>query len=372
MIGMSQIKKRLFIGIAIGTGIGVVGIILTLLWAGATVKSYENGTNAKYLANNTVEVMTFNRDVLQGETITSDMVSLVRVHMSTQPEGATVSAVGKIVKYNVSKNMPVTQNMLSDKIIATDVRIQEISQVLLPTDVKEKEFVDFRLKMTSGIEYVVLAQKQIQKIVGNTIWLNLSEEELYIMNAATVDAYSNPGMIFYAVQYTDPQTQIKIDSAATAAKAKDFIAMKILEDARAGRIPTKEPALTTTTNETVTPGETVTTGEPAVENTEVIEFKDKITALLLKYAVEYRYYVESYNKMDTNYQPNSSVIAHMKANKYIVNDAKSKLSEIARSEMILRNQIFEETNKDNLGTIVSGAQAAANLQRSMRASALTQ
>lgn len=365
MIGISQIKKRLFIGIAIGAGVGVVGIILTLLWATSTVKTYENGTNKNYLAKYTVEVTTFNRDVLQGETVTADMLTPVRVHISTQPKDAYLgSAIGKIVKYNVSKNVPITANMIADNVIATDVRIQEISQIMLPTDVKEKDFVDFRLKMPSGVEYVVMAQKQIQKIIGNTMWLNLSEEEIHIINAATVDAYSNPGIVFYAVQYTDPQTQIKIDDKATAAKAKDFLAMKILDDVKAGNIPAKEPA-TATTKTTDANGAVV---EKA--NTEYVDFKDKIAALLLKYAVDYRYYVESYNKVVANYQPNTTVMAYMKENKNIVDEAKNKLSEEARTAMTVRNSIFEEANKDKIGAIVSGAQAAASAQKGMRSSTL--
>lgn len=356
MIGISQIKKRLFIGIAIGAGVGLVGILLTLWWASSTIKTYESGTNKKYLEKFTVEVATFNRDVLQGETITADMLSKVRIHISTQPTDKFAgNAVGKIVKYNVSKNIPITKTMIADNIIATDVRIQEISQVLLPTDVKEKDIVDFRMKMPSGIEYVVISQKQIQKINGNTLWLNLSEEEIHIINAATVDAYSNPGIVLYAVNYTDPQSQIKIGDADTAEKAKTFLANQMLEDIKAGKIPTAEP-VTTVAEGTTTP------------STETVEFKDKIAALVLKYAVDYRYYVESYNKVVANYQPNTTVMAYMKENKYIVDQARDKLTEEARASMVSRNTMFEESNADNLGAIVSGAQAAVNTQKSLRAS----
>lgn len=393
MIGISQIKKRLFIGIAIGTGIGIVGIALTLWWSMSTIKTYENGTNSKYLSKYTVELLTFNKDVLQGETVTSDMVNTTRVHVSTQPQDAIYSAgsaVGQIVKYNVSKNIPITSNMLTNKIIGTDVRIQEISQVLLPTDVKEKDFVDFRIKLPSGIEYIVMPQKQIQKIIGNTMWLNLSEEERAIMNAATVDTYANPGLILYAVQYADPQTQIKIDAVEAAEKAKTFLSNKILADAKAGKIPSVDPSPETSNlldieNKNAAEENEETDVEnifnkpekpvnsvPEVNTAEMISFKDKITELLLKYAIDYRYYVESYNKVIANYQPNHFVMAAMKENRYIVDEAKEKLSESVRASMMLRNTLFEEANKDKYGAIVEGAQAAASTQSTMRNSTLTQ
>ena len=88
MIGMGQIKKKLFEGMAIGLAIGVVGIGLTVWWAVSTVKSYENGTNKKYIKNYTQNVTVLTKDVIQGETITDDMLSEVNVHKKTVPTGA--------------------------------------------------------------------------------------------------------------------------------------------------------------------------------------------------------------------------------------------------------------------------------------------
>ena len=49
MIGMSQIKKKMLQGIAIGAAIGVVGIGITGFVSYKIVKSYQDGTNKNYL-----------------------------------------------------------------------------------------------------------------------------------------------------------------------------------------------------------------------------------------------------------------------------------------------------------------------------------
>ena len=57
MIGMSQIRKRLIYGIAIGLGVGVIGIAIILIWALSFTNSYKEGKNENYIANYTTEVV---------------------------------------------------------------------------------------------------------------------------------------------------------------------------------------------------------------------------------------------------------------------------------------------------------------------------
>ena len=48
MIGMNQIKKRLIHGILIGLGVGIIGIIVTLIVTNNIIKGYEQGTSEKF------------------------------------------------------------------------------------------------------------------------------------------------------------------------------------------------------------------------------------------------------------------------------------------------------------------------------------
>ena len=90
------------------------------------------------------------------------------------------------------------------------MRIQDINALVIPTDLMVNDFVDIRLMYPSGVEYTVLAQKQVTKISGTTIWMDMSEEDTLLLNSAIVDSYLTDGTKLYAVRYTDPTTQIKL------------------------------------------------------------------------------------------------------------------------------------------------------------------
>ena len=358
MIGMNQIKKRLLYGILIGLSVGIIGIVITVIITNNTIKSYENGTNKKFLENFTGLVATFNRDVLQGETITSDMITMVRVHVTTIPAGAASegSLVGKIAKYNIPKNVTVVNSMVADSILTQDVRTQQITAVLLPAKLTGGEYVDIRLQVPSGVEYIVLPQKQVLDISGTTIWMNLSEDELLLLNSAIVDSYMTQGSKLYAVEYADPDTQISTDDAS-AEQARKYIEDKIKQE-----LTSKYSEGSTTTTTTNEAGETVT--ETQLELSKIPE--TELVNLISTYAIEYRYFVEAYNKIESTYQPNATVRAAMQANKYVVEQAKERLSAEARTAMEASLEAFENTYSEEYQSIISGITGSVSTQQSLR------
>ena len=389
MIGMSQIRKRLIYGILIGAGIGIIGIVITVIIAARTVNSYKNGTNKEYIANYTTEVVMLNRNVVQGETIKEDMLTKARVHKSAAPtDQAGYGAVGKIAKYNIPANIPLINSMFGDNIVSVDERIQEVSSVMLPTGLSEGEYIDIKIKMASGLEYVVIPQIKVQKMSGTTIWLYLDEEELYLLNSAIVDTYLSDGVTLYGVRYVDPTTQIKLDEDA-AEKAKIQLAEKIEKDVADGTAAITVPSEVSTQTETngenavttsdenttpVTDNTTTTNETTTTDNTpsqEYVNFSENLSGLLLKYAIEYRYYVESYNKMTRTYEPSAIVMEHMKANKYITDEAKASLNADIRRQIEEKIEQFKSTSGEQYETAVSGLANQITTQQTLRNSTLT-
>ncbi len=358
MIGMNQIKKRLLYGILIGLSIGIIAVVVIVIITNNTIKSYEEGTNKNFLDNFTGFVATFNRDVLQGETITSDMITMARVHVTTIPIGAAseASLVGKIAKYNIPKNVTVVNSMVADSILTQDVRTQQITAVLLPAKLTVGEYVDIRLQVPSGVEYIVLAQKQVLDISGTTIWMNLSEDELLLLNSAIVDSYMTQGSKLYAVEYADPDTQISTDAVAQEQ------ARKYIEDKITNEIDTRYSAEEITTTRINEDGEEVTETELPVATIPSSDLVDLVST----YAVEYRYFVEAYNKIESTYQPNTTVSAAMQANKYVVEQAKDRLSTEARIAMEASLEAFENEYTDDYQSIVSGITGSISTQQSLR------
>jgi len=369
MIGMNQIKKRLIKGILIGLAVGVAGVIITIVISSNIVKGYKEGTNENFLQNYTSEVVTFTRDVVQGETITADMLTTTRIHNNTVPSGAYTSmgaVVGQVAKYNIVRNATAVSSMVSDKIISQDMRVQEINSVVLPTDLMENDFVDIRLMYPSGVEYIVLAQKQVTKISGTTIWMDMTEGDTLLLNSAIVDSYLTDGTKLYAVRYTDPTTQIKLGGTEDAMNQariylKDEIAKELAKFNSIDQIYGLEQRET---------GMLDIYGEPTTVN--VTTARDEIIDIVTKYAIEYRYYVESYNKIEANYQPNAQVMAYMRENKYVVDAAKDKLDLTIRQGIERSIALFENSNAEGYSNVVSGINNSVNAQQSLRNEALGQ
>ena len=368
MIGMNQIKKRLLNGILIGLAIGLVFVIITIIISNNIIKGYKEGTNKTFLERYTSDVVTFTRDVVQGETITSDMLQVTTIHKNTVPTEAYTSTgalVGMVAKYNIAKNSAAVSSMVSDKIVSQDTRIQEINSLILPTDLVVNDFVDIRLMYPSGIEYTVLAEKQVTKISGTTIWMDMTEEETLILNSAIVDSYLTEGTKLYIVRYSDPTTQIKLGADEEAmAQAQQF-----LKDALGKELATYESVDEVVVYEERPTGEIDIYGKKV---TKVVKTaKDIILDIVTQYAKEYRYYVESYNKTKTNYQPNAQVMAFMKNdNEYILEQAKARLSAQARQNIEQSVSQFETENSEGYSNVISGINGSVSAQQSLRTQAL--
>ena len=80
-------------------------------------------------------------------------------------------------------------------------------------DLTTGDYVDIRLQMPSGQDFIVLSKKMIEIPVVqgmdsvDTIWMSLSEEEILTMSCAIVEAYRINGSKLYATKYTDPGMQ---------------------------------------------------------------------------------------------------------------------------------------------------------------------
>lgn len=364
MIGMSQIRKKLYTGIAIGAAVGVVGIGLTLWWSISTIKSYEAGTNAKYNAQFTKQVYVLNKDIVQGQTITDDMLTQVRVHIGTVPTGAiggSSEAVGQVAKFNIAAYMPLTSNMLTQKIESADVREQEVNTILMPSDLTEGQFVDIRIMFPNGTDYIVLAGKQVNKISGQTMWFSLKEDERLILNSAMVDSFLNKGTKLYATIYKDPQAQVKYEEKTLEVVKGQLIKLIQSDLPELANIA----GIGTTTGEgTVTEP---TTGEvPGTEVTPGTVQSNVYVDKVLNFILKYNNLTAATSQTVTTYQPNDKVIAAMRGNGNISDEAKNILSQEIRDNIENLNTQYEMANKEKISNVVSGAQAAITEQQNQR------
>lgn len=336
MIGMSQIKKKTIQGIAIGASVGIIGMGITLGWSFATIKSYENGTNKRYLENYTKTVAVLTRDVIQGEIITEDIIEEQPIHINTVPEGALDkdSVVGQTAKFNISAKVPITSSMVGNEILSSDVRIQEINTVLMPSDLVEGDTIDIRLMYPNGTDYIVISQKQVNKIYDTTFWIYLSEDERLLLNSAIVDSYLNGGSKLYATVYADSDAQVKYTTDVES-EVKGYIS---------GQIQDELKSLKTATT-------------------------DEATDTIMNLIIKYRNFANAATRTAENYQPNAPVMSMMKTDKYLLTNASETLAKLnaesrANVETTLKN--YKNQNSSYFDGIVNGAQKSITTQQVQR------
>lgn len=120
-----------------------------------------------------------------------------------------------VAKVSMKKNTLITTELLSkaDNIVQDDVRKQEYNMLVLPMDLTTGDYVDIRVMFPNGQDFIVIAKKEVQvPIVGgvestDTIWMNLSEDEILHMSCAIVDSAQVKGTKIYATKYTEAGMQ---------------------------------------------------------------------------------------------------------------------------------------------------------------------
>ena len=317
MIGMSQIKKKTIQGIVIGASVGIVVAVGVSVFSFFTIKSYKDGTNKNYIKNYTTPVVVLKRNVVQGEIITADMIETVNVNNRTVPTGvvSSGSVVGLSAKYNIAAKVPITGDMVSDEVVAADVRDVEINTVLMPSDLVEGDTVDIRIMYPNGTDYIVLAQKNIDKIYDTTFWMKLSEDEIQLLNSAVVDSFLNSGSKLYALRYTDSDAQVKTSSDIES-ETKGYLETVIEKD------------------------------WDELKKMDVTEAATK----LYDYIYKYKNFANASTKTTQNYQPNTYVMSAMKSNQYLLKNASTELSRLnAESRSTIESGIknYKSHNSDD-------------------------
>ena len=123
-----------------------------------------------------------------------------------------------IAKIDLSKNTVISASMIgeSNEKTTDDLREQEYNMLVLPSDLATDDIVDIRLRLPSGVDYIVLSKKRVRLLGSdsgtisnypNTIVIKETEGELLTMSAAIVDAYKIKGCKLYAIKYIDPGIQ---------------------------------------------------------------------------------------------------------------------------------------------------------------------
>ena len=126
-----------------------------------------------------------------------------------------LNSVPLVAKVDMKANTVITSDLISrsDNIVTDDVRREEYNMLILPMDLATGDYVDIRLMLPSGQNYIVVSKKEVEiPLIGteystDTIWVDLSEDEILTMSSAIVDAYRMTGAKLYVTKYSDAGIQ---------------------------------------------------------------------------------------------------------------------------------------------------------------------
>lgn len=203
---MQKMKRNsTLLGVIIGLVVGLV--ICAAVYVFFIQPAMETGTTNK---SATKKVAVLIKSIKSGATITAADYEVRVVNGNNAPTDAVagINGVG-IAKIDLTAGTILASSMVttSDSKLTNDLREQEYNMISLPTQLAVGDYIDIRLQLPDGGDYIVVSKKYVQKANTTTVWLNMSEEETLVMSNAIIEYYIMAGSKLYATTYTDPGTQ---------------------------------------------------------------------------------------------------------------------------------------------------------------------
>lgn len=173
----------------------------------------KNGETKKYIYIS-AETDSKNKNSGKHEVLTDDNGRLYYKDSNGAIQYITLDETALVSKIDLSSKTIITKSMfaISNEQTTDDLREQEYNMVILPSNLTSGDTIDIRLRLPSGLDYVVVSKKKVTlptnlETADNTMFIKETEDEILTMSAAIVDAYKINGSKLYATKYTDPGIQ---------------------------------------------------------------------------------------------------------------------------------------------------------------------
>lgn len=201
---MQRMKRNsILTGLIIGL---VIGLILCAIVYLFLTSDASTGLTAK---GDTVTVCILNKTVKSGTAITAADIITKNVSIDSAPSDATTQVINGVAKIDLNAGTVLGASMLNttNDVLTADLREQEYNMITLPSNLTTGDFIDIRLQLPNGGDYIVISKKQVANCNSSTVWLKMNEEEILTMSNAIIEYYIMAGSKLYATKYTDPGTQ---------------------------------------------------------------------------------------------------------------------------------------------------------------------
>lgn len=152
---------------------------------------------AQYIVKKDVEATNYT----VGSLLPDEMVAKIKLEAGTVlTRDMIITNDNEMYKFVVSED-PQTKERKVSIIKNSSYRMVEYNMLVLPTKLMAGEYIDIRLQMPTGEDFIVISKKYVEDTDASTVWLKMSEEEILTLNSAIVEAYIMKGAKLYANTY---------------------------------------------------------------------------------------------------------------------------------------------------------------------------
>ncbi len=161
----------------------------------------------------------FSGDLPVDHIIKTNDIKMVGVKAVSAPQdsfeaGSIEKIVGRKLKIAAFDKTIITENMFykEEDNVTNDLRKKEFNMIALPSDLVEGDYIDIRIMFPTGEDFLVVVGKEVKQVGtnadSNTIFLELTEEELVKLSGAIIESYIADSVYLYAVKYVNNYQQL--------------------------------------------------------------------------------------------------------------------------------------------------------------------
>ena len=201
----------------------LIGVLVTLLITGSIIvllfmqlNTLQQEKKAQEASMKMVYVVS--QAIKSGEVVSYDSLMRKSISSTVIPEDALTAEITEdtIAKIDLNPGTVITDNMITqaDQKTTNDLRKQEYNMVILPTQIESGDYIDIRLRLSNGVDYIVASKKcvEIPELDGmvsssDAIIVKMNESEIMAMSNAIIEAYIDQGSLLYATTYVEPGLQ---------------------------------------------------------------------------------------------------------------------------------------------------------------------
>lgn len=223
----------------------LLSLLLVLTWVGGGAGGYLFYVfKQKEIANKDAEIKTLKDSINQlGELVTvytvasdvkmgkkieeTDLVPMqIPSSMATNLVQDPKEIIGKYYKVDLKAGTAISKDVVYEEELTDDLRLVDLVLHTIPVGLKVGSYVDVRISLPLGEDFIAIPHKKVYAINGGVIKLAINERDIHAYNSMLIDSLLYPGTQLYAVEYLEGGAQKPADAYYPVSKNVLAIAQK--------------------------------------------------------------------------------------------------------------------------------------------------